>query len=40
MDGGAYGAGRAGAPFNPISYIKRPEVIVRLISLEIGRAHV
>lgn len=33
MDGGAYGAGRAGAPFNPVTYIKKPEVIVRLVSL-------
>lgn len=31
--GGAYGAGRAGAPFNPVTFIKKPEVIVRLIAL-------
>lgn len=30
---GAYGAGRAGAPFNPITFIKKPQVIVRLIAL-------
>lgn len=33
MEGGAYGAGRAGAPFNPVAFIKNPAVIVRLISL-------
>ncbi|KAL8586187.1 hypothetical protein ACOMHN_057749 [Nucella lapillus] len=31
--GGAYGAGKAGAPFDPLSYIKKPQVILRLVSL-------
>lgn len=29
----AYGAGRAGAPFDPVAFIKKPQVIVRLLSL-------
>jgi len=33
MDAGAYGAGRAGAPFNPVTFIKKPQVIVRLCAL-------
>lgn len=33
MDGGAYGAGPAGAPFNPVAFIKKPQVIVRLVAL-------
>lgn len=32
---GAYGAGMAGAPFNPIAFIKKPQVILRIISLVI-----
>ena len=31
--GGAYGAGKAGAPFDPLAYIKKPQVILRLVSL-------
>ncbi len=30
---GAYGAGMAGAPFNPIEFIKKPQVILRVFSL-------
>ncbi|XP_067934689.1 synaptogyrin-2-like [Watersipora subatra] len=35
MEGGsgAYGAGKAGAPFEPVTFIKKPEVITRLLSL-------
>ena len=33
MEGeGAYGAGKAGVAFDPIVYIKKPQVILRLIS--------
>ncbi|XP_064603607.1 synaptogyrin-1-like [Liolophura sinensis] len=31
--GGAYGAGKAGAPFDPIAFIKKPQVILRLCSM-------
>ncbi|XP_046359609.1 synaptogyrin-2-like [Haliotis rufescens] len=31
--GTAYGAGKAGAPFDPLVYIKKPQVILRLVSL-------
>ncbi|ESP03938.1 hypothetical protein LOTGIDRAFT_156540 [Lottia gigantea] len=30
---GAYGAGKAGGAFDPLSYIKKPQVILRLASL-------
>ena len=30
--GGAYGAGKAGGPFDPIAFIKKPQVILRLVS--------
>ncbi|CAL1533611.1 unnamed protein product [Lymnaea stagnalis] len=30
--GGAFGAGKAGAPFDPLQFIKRPQVILRGIS--------
>jgi len=34
MDGGgAYGAGKAGAPFDPIQFIQRPQVILRAACL-------
>ncbi|XP_041362528.1 synaptogyrin-2-like [Gigantopelta aegis] len=33
VGGTAYGAGKAGGPFDPIEYIKKPQVILRLISL-------
>ena len=34
MEGGgqAYGAGKAGGPFDPIAFIKKPQVILRLVS--------
>uniref|UniRef100_A0A1W7R9G9 Synaptogyrin n=1 Tax=Hadrurus spadix TaxID=141984 RepID=A0A1W7R9G9_9SCOR len=31
MNGGAYGAGKAGAPFDPFGFIQRPQVILRLL---------
>lgn len=31
--GGAYGAGKAGAPFDPLEFIKKPQVILRAVSL-------
>ena len=30
---GAYGAGMAGAPFNPLEFVKKPQVILRVISV-------
>ena len=34
MDGGgAYGAGKAGAPFDPIQFVQRPQVILRAVCL-------
>lgn len=33
MDGGAYGGGKAGAPFDPIAFVQRPQVILRAICL-------
>lgn len=33
MDGGAYGGGKAGAPFDPIAFVQRPQVILRALSL-------
>nr|CAB3266759.1 synaptogyrin-1-like [Phallusia mammillata] len=30
--GGAYGAGKAGEPFHPIEFLKRPRTILRLLS--------
>ncbi|XP_002736675.1 synaptogyrin-3-like isoform X2 [Saccoglossus kowalevskii] len=30
--GGAYGAGKAGSAFDPIAFIKRPQVILRIVS--------
>jgi hypothetical protein len=34
MDGGgAYGAGKAGAPFDPIQFVQRPQVILRAACL-------
>ncbi|XP_076226065.1 synaptogyrin isoform X1 [Nomia melanderi] len=33
MDGGAYGGGKAGAPFDPIAFVQRPQVILRTICL-------
>ncbi|GAB6031154.1 Synaptogyrin-2 [Chamberlinius hualienensis] len=32
MNGGAYGAGKAGSAFDPILFIQRPQVIVRLVN--------
>ncbi|KZC11267.1 Synaptogyrin-2 [Dufourea novaeangliae] len=40
MDGGAYGGGKAGAPFDPIAFVRRPQVILRavcLVSYAIGK---
>ena len=34
--GGAFGAGKAGGQFDPIAYIKKPQVILRLLSLVIA----
>ncbi|VDI62633.1 synaptogyrin-2-like [Mytilus edulis] len=31
--GGAYGAGKAGTPFDPLEFIKKPQVILRAVSL-------
>ncbi|CAK8688134.1 synaptogyrin-2-like [Clavelina lepadiformis] len=31
-EGGAYGAGKAGEPFHPIEFLKRPRTILRLLS--------
>ncbi|XP_063981007.1 synaptogyrin [Diachasmimorpha longicaudata] len=34
MDGGgAYGGGKAGAPFDPISFVQRPQVILKAVCL-------
>lgn len=30
---GAYGGGLAGAPFDPLSFIKKPQVILRIINI-------
>jgi hypothetical protein len=30
---GAYGSGMAGTPFDPLGFIKKPQVILRIISL-------
>lgn len=32
-EGDAYGAGMAGAPFDPLSFIKKPQVIIRIVSV-------
>ena len=31
--GGAFGAGKAGGQFDPIAYVKKPQVILRSVSL-------
>ena len=31
--GGAFGAGKAGGAFDPIEFIKRPQVILRCVSV-------
>ncbi|XP_005106382.1 synaptogyrin-2 [Aplysia californica] len=33
ISGGAFGAGKAGAPFDPVEYVKKPQVILRLLSV-------
>lgn len=34
MDGGgAYGGGKAGAPFDPIAFAQRPQVILKAVCL-------
>lgn len=30
---GAYGAGMAGSPFHPLTFIKKPQVILRLLGM-------
>ena len=30
--GGAFGAGKAGLPFDPIEFIKKPQVVLRIVS--------
>ena len=32
-EGGAYGSGMAGAPFDPVAFIKKPQVILRIIGI-------
>lgn len=32
QEGGAYGAGKAGTPFDPLTFIKKPQVILRIAS--------
>ena len=34
--GEVYGAGFAGVPFDPLTYIKKPQVIARLLSAVSG----
>lgn len=29
-EGGAFGAGKAGTPFDPVAFIKKPQVILRI----------
>lgn len=36
--GGAYGAGKAGGPFDPIAFVKKPQVILRAVSWVSGLA--
>ncbi|XP_064477952.1 synaptogyrin-like [Ornithodoros turicata] len=31
MNGGAYGAGKAGAPFDPITFVLKPQVLLRIM---------
>lgn len=31
--GGAYGAGKAGGAFDPLTFIRRPQVILRIVSI-------
>lgn len=30
---GAYGSGMAGAPFDPVGFIKKPQVILRILGI-------
>lgn len=32
MEEGAYGGGKAGAPFDPLSFVQRPQVILRAVT--------
>ncbi|XP_074647888.1 synaptogyrin-3-like [Tubulanus polymorphus] len=32
VEGGAFGAGKAGAPFDPMAFIRKPQVILRIVS--------
>lgn len=33
MDGGAYGGAKAGTPFDPFTFVQRPQVILRAVCL-------
>ena len=33
MDAGAFGAGKAGTSFNPVEFIQRPQVLLRLANI-------
>ena len=33
MDQGAFGAGKAGTTFNPVEFVQRPQVILRLLNI-------
>ncbi|MPD02138.1 Synaptogyrin-3 [Portunus trituberculatus] len=32
MEEGVYGGGKAGAPFDPLTFVQRPQVILRAVS--------
>lgn len=33
MEAGAFGAGKAGTDFNPVEFVQRPQVILRLLNI-------
>ena len=33
MEAGAFGAGKAGTTFNPVEFVQRPQVILRLLNI-------
>lgn len=33
MEAGAFGAGKAGTSFNPVEFVQRPQVILRLLNI-------
>lgn len=33
MEAGAFGAGKAGTAFNPVEFVQRPQVILRLLNI-------